>query len=63
VSRRTLVWFALGLLSGAAISVPLFLLPFGVAVLLLAGLIGVILGALFWLCLLLPIVRSLAVDR
>jgi hypothetical protein len=34
-----------------------------VAVLILAGLIGVVLGATFWLCLLLPLVRSLAADR
>ena len=54
MSRRTLAWFALGLLTGALVSVPLFLLPYGVAVLILAGLLGVALGALFWLCLLLP---------
>ena len=55
--------FALGLLSGALLSVPLFLIPYGVAVLVLTGLVGVTLGALFWLCLLLPLVRYLAADR
>jgi hypothetical protein len=63
VSRRSLAWFALGLLSGALLSAPLFLIPFGLAVLILAGLGGVALGALVWLCVLLPIVRHLAADR
>ena len=63
MSQRTLLWFALGLLSGALLSVPLFLIPFGVAVLILAGLGGATIGALFWLVVLLPIVRYLAADR
>jgi len=63
VSRRALAWFALGLLSGPLVSVPLFLLPYGLAVLILAGLIGATLGALVWLCPLLPLVRYLALDR
>jgi hypothetical protein len=63
VSRRSLIWFALGLLSGAMLSVPLFLIPYGPAVLILAGLGGVALGALFWLVVMLPIVRYLAADR
>jgi hypothetical protein len=63
MSRRPLAWFALGLRSGALLSVPLFLLPFGVATLLLAGLGGVTLGALCWLVVLVPIVRHLAADR
>ena len=59
MSWRTLAWFALGLLSGAVVSVPLFLIPFGVAVLILAGLGGVALGALFRLVVLVPLVRRL----
>jgi hypothetical protein len=62
VTRRSLAWFALGLLSGALLSVPLFLIPYGLAVPILAGLGGVALGALFLLVVLLPIVRSLAAD-
>ena len=42
---------------------PLFLIPYGLAVLILAGLGGVALGALFCLVVLLPIVRYLAADR
>ena len=38
--------FALGLLSGALVSVPLFFVPFGLAVLILGGLVGATLGAL-----------------
>ncbi|HEX6738547.1 MAG TPA: hypothetical protein VF310_09760 [Vicinamibacteria bacterium] len=61
--RRTPLPVALGLLTGALLSVPLFLIPFGVAVPILAGLGGVALGALCWLCLPLPLVRYLATDR
>jgi hypothetical protein len=40
--------------------VPLFVLPFGVAVRLRAGLGGVALGVRLWLAMLAPIVRHLA---
>jgi hypothetical protein len=49
-------------ISGIPLGTPFFLLPFGVAVLILAGLLGVTPGALFWLCLPLPIVRYLAAE-
>jgi hypothetical protein len=52
-----------GLLTGALLAAPPFLIPFGLAVLILAGLVGVTLGALSWRCLLPPLAQSLAVDR
>ena len=54
---------SLALLTDTARGVPLFLTPFGVAVLILAGLSEVALGALCCLVVLLPIVRYLAADR
>lgn len=52
-----------GLLTGALLAAPPFLIPFGLAVLILAGLGGVTLGALFCLVVLLPLVRALGADR
>jgi hypothetical protein len=54
---------ARGLLTGALVSAPLFPIPYGLAVPILAGLGGVALGALFCLVVLLPIVRYLAADQ
>ena len=48
--------FDLGLLTGATLGAPIFLLPSGLAVPLLAGLGGVALGAPSWLVVLVPIV-------
>jgi hypothetical protein len=52
-----------GLLTGALLAAPPFLIPFGGAVLILAGLGGVTLGALSRRCLLPPLVRYFAADR